>query len=203
MADPLSQTVASATNGDPAAIEALLVEFLPGLRAWLGRHAGALVAQRETPDDLAQSVCREVLERLGGQRLAFHGEAQFRHWLYQAALHKLQNRRRHHRADRRDVAREVAVDATRSASAAQLVAFVARGTTPSQQIGRREDLLVLERALQSLTEPQRQIICWARLEGLSHAEVAQRLGVTESHSRVLLARAMARLARLAQLATAG
>lgn len=198
MDDPLQQTVGHATTGDARAIEALLVEFLPGLRAYLAQHAGGLVGKKETPDDLAQSVCREVLERLAEHRLTYQGPAQFRQWLHQAALHKLQNRHRFHRAECRDAAREVEPAAS---SSAPLDAWFATLSTPSAHAMRAEDLASLERALAALTEPQRELIQLLRIEGRSHAEVAQRLGITESHSRVLLARTMARLGRLAQLAS--
>ncbi|MBL9076784.1 MAG: sigma-70 family RNA polymerase sigma factor [Planctomycetes bacterium] len=191
--DPLSTQLSRARTGDRTAIEALLVAYLPGLRDYLSRHAGAAVAAKETPDDLAQSVCREVLERLDDERLEYRGEAQFRQWLYQAAVHKLQNRRRHLHAERRDTRREVAASGTWEDHLARL-------STPSQQAMRREDLQCLEGALAALTDEQREIIRLARLEGRSHAAIAAQLGVTESHSRVLLARAMARLGRLAQLA---
>lgn len=191
--DPLSTRLSRAHDGDRAAVEALLVEFLPGLRAWLAHHAGAAVAAKETPDDLVQSVCREVLERLEGDRIEYRGEAQFRQWLYQAAAHKLQNRRRHLHAERRDVRREVVASGTWEDHLARL-------STPSAHAMRREDLACLESALAALGDEQREIIRLARLEGLSHAEIGSRLGVSESHSRVLLARAMARLGRLAQLA---
>lgn len=192
--DPLHTTVDRAARGDHTAVEALLVEFLPGLRDYLGRHAGGLVGAKETPDDLAQSVCREVLERLADARLEYRGEAQFRQWLYQAAQHKLQNRRRYYRAARRDANHDVA------ATGSSWEQYFAGLSTPSQQAMRREDVAGLERAFASLSEPQREILRLARLEGLPHAEIARRLGVSESHSRVLLARAMARLGRLAQLA---
>lgn len=198
MDDSLQQTIGHATAGDAKAIESLLVEFLPGLRAHLARHAGALVGQRDTPDDLAQSVCREVLERLAEHRLTYQGPAQFRQWLHQAALHKLQNRHRFYRAECRDAAREVAPG---SGSSAPLEAWFATLSTPSANAMRAEDLVNLQRALAELTEPQRELIQLLRVEGRSHAEVAQRLGITESHSRVLLARTMARLGRLAQLAS--
>lgn len=200
MDDSLQQTIAHATTGDASAIEALLVEFLPGLRNFLAHHAGGLVGQKETPDDLAQSVCREVLERLAEHRLAYQGPGQFRQWLHQAALHKLQNRRRFYRADCRDAAREVAVGSNPSTP---FEAGFANGSTPSAGAMRAEDLACLDQALAALTEPQRDIIRLLRFEGRSHAEVAQRLGITESHSRVLLARTMARLGRLAQLAAGG
>ncbi|MFO1078119.1 MAG: sigma-70 family RNA polymerase sigma factor [Planctomycetota bacterium] len=197
MSAPLRYAFEQASTGDPKALEELLVQLLPGLRAYLGRHAGQLVGQKETPEDLAQSVCREVLERICTQRIEYQGEAQFRQWLYQAALHKLQNRHRYYRADRRDAAREVGPDPDVGES--QWQALFASLSTPSGQAMRGEDLARLQRALGLLTEPQREIIRLARLEGLPHGELAQRLGVTESHSRVLLARAMARLARLAQV----
>jgi RNA polymerase sigma factor (sigma-70 family) len=158
------------------------------------------VGQKETPDDLAQSVCREVLERLAEHRLDYQGAGQFRQWLFQAALHKLQNRRRFYRAECRDAGREVAPAA--GSGSASAPAWFAHGSSPSGRLMRREDLVCMEQALAALDESQRELIRWLRLEGRSHAEVAQRLGVTESHSRVLLARAMAKLGRLAQLAAA-
>lgn len=197
MDESLQQTIDHAKTGDAGAIEALLVEFLPGLRAFLARHAGGLVGQRETPDDLAQSVCREVLERLAEHRLAYQGPGQFRRWLHQAALHKLQNRRRFLRAECRDAAREVAATSSASAPFGEWFASL---STPSAKAMRSEDLACLERALAALTAPQRELIRLLRLEGRSHAEVAGQLGITESHSRVMLARTMARLGRIAQLA---
>lgn len=196
MKDPLRDAFDQATSGDPVALEDMLVQLLPGLRSYLARHAGQLVAQKETPDDLAQSVCREVLERMGNEKIEYRGDAQFRQWLYQAALHKLQNRHRFYRAERRDAGREAAPGG--DASGSQWDALFANLSTPSGKAMRSEDMDRLQRALLQLSEPQREIIRLARLEGLSHGELASRLGVTESHSRVLLARAMARLARLAQ-----
>jgi RNA polymerase sigma-70 factor (ECF subfamily) len=194
--DPLHDSFQQATNGDAAAIADLLVALLPGLRAYLARNAGPLVGQKESPDDLAQSVCREVLERLASERIEYRGEAQFRQWLYQAALHKLQNRHRYWRAERRDAGHEV--DAGDTDAAARWEAFFATLSTPSDKAMRHEDLERLQRALAALEPAQREIIRLARLEGLGHAELAARFAVTESHSRVLLARAMARLVRLAQ-----
>lgn len=197
MADPLRETIDHATSGDAGAIEALLIRFLPGLRGYLARHAGPIIGARESPDDLAQSVCLEVLERLGSERLEYRGEAQFRQWLYQAALHKLQMRHRYYRRERRDVAREAA-PAAGDEQRSQWEALFAASGTPSQGAMRREDLARLQRAIEELPPEQHEIIRLARIEGLAHRDIAARLGVTESHARVLLARAMARLARLAQ-----
>lgn len=191
MGDELQQTVSSAAAGDRVAIDALLARFLPGLRQFLVAEAGALVRARESVSDLAQSVCREVLERLRDERFEYRGEAQFVRWLQQAAVHKLQNRHRFYRAEKRDAAREHAP--TDGAAIA-----TAGSGTPSQAAERHERSAQLTAALARLPERDRHVIEWCHFEGRSHDEVAEQLGITPSHSRVLLARALARLARLAR-----
>lgn len=191
MDDDLKQTVGAAGLGDRGAIEALLVRFLPGLERHLARNAGALLRANESAADLAQSVCREVLVRLGDERLDYQGPEAFQNWLYQAALHKLQNRHRHYRADKRDVLREV------DPGSAGIADVVRSQTSPSGHAMRREASEHVLQAMAALSERDRQVIQWCHFEQLGHAEVAARLGIAESHSRVLLARALARLAKIA------
>jgi DNA-directed RNA polymerase specialized sigma24 family protein len=74
------------------AVEQLLVQHLPGLRAWLRLRMGPGLRARETPDDLVQSVAREVLLGLDG--FEWRGEAAFRHWLYLKAQRKLVDKAR-------------------------------------------------------------------------------------------------------------
>ena len=111
--DPNRTRVENASRGDVTAIEALLEHHLPGLRNFVRRRAPGVVAARESSSDLVQSVCREVLEHLADERLEYRGEAEFKKWLYQAALNKLQNRRRYHLAEKRDPGREVTPRAAR------------------------------------------------------------------------------------------
>lgn len=192
MNEDLQQTVTRATQGDRIAIEALLEHYLPDVRSYLARHAGAVVRAREEADDLAQSVCREVLERLADERIEYQGEGQFRKWLYQAAVHKLQNRHRHYRSDKRDALRDAIEPGDESSP--PLAELAESPTTASMHAMRREDSTLLRQSLAGLPERDRQVIEWCHFEQLGHRDVAERLGVTETHSRVLLARAMARLA---------
>ena len=194
--DDLQKTVTDASNGDTPAVEALLARFLPGLQQYLARHAGALVRNKESVADLAQSVCREVLERLRDERFEYRGEAQFVEWLQQAAVHKLQNRHRFYRAEKRDAGREVAPPADTATRAIEQLAVTS--STPSRHAMQREVGEEVRAALQALSERDRQVIQWCHFEQKTHQEVAALLGVTESHSRVLLARALARLAQAAK-----
>ncbi len=195
MTSPTRARFEDASRGDQDAVEGLLQELLPGLRGYLRRHGGGAVGAVESSSDLAQSVCREVLEHLGDARLEWRGEAQFRAWLYNAAMLKLRQRRRFWRADRRDRAREVRPAETGSSGG--LEALLRTESTPSGKVLAGEEAERLRRALDELPERYRRIIELSQLEGLGHAEVSGRLGISEANSRMLLSRALARLTTLA------
>lgn len=195
--DELRRQVDSASEGDARAVAALLVRMLPSLERHLQRHAGGLVRAKESIADLAQSVCREVLESLRDQRLEFEGEPQFVQWLQQAAIFKLQNRHRYYRADRRDAARERPRDSSSMGTPEPL----ARTPSPSGAAIGSENAADLRTLLATLPQRDRDVIQWCHFEGLGHEAVGERLGVSPSHSRVLLARAMAKLAKAARSRT--
>lgn len=194
MADDLRETIHLATQGDGAAVDELLLRYLPEVQRFLARQAGQLVRAKESAADLAQSVCREVLERIGDGRFEYQGEAAFKRWLFQAAEHKMQNKHRFYKADRRDGAKEVWPAGDDDSTGAGEPP--GRVTSPSKRAARAEDRLALENNLRKLPEQQSAVVRRFHFEQQSHKEIAEALDITESHSRVLLARGMARLARL-------
>jgi RNA polymerase sigma-70 factor (ECF subfamily) len=183
-----SRCVERATRGDAAAVEALLARHLPGLRTFLERRAGAVLLRKESGEDLAQSVCREVLGSLRSGRLEYQGEAAFRNWLHQAALLKMRERREFLGAAKRD-ADEVPASGIESQ-------VPGGGPTPSQEAIAREQAEELSQALARLPSELRRVIELARIQGWSHAEIAAELGISEVNSRKLLSRALARLTSL-------
>ncbi|HEX5054698.1 MAG TPA: sigma-70 family RNA polymerase sigma factor [Planctomycetota bacterium] len=195
MAEPAEREVHTlvdqVTSGDPDALHTLLERYLPDLDRYVRRHTGEFVAHKESRSDLVQSVCREVLEALDRDRFEWRGEGPFREWLYRTALHKIQMKGRYFRAQRRNGGRERAPDDDGDDPALQV------SRTPSMSASDREDRERFLHALQQLPAPQRQIVEWAHLEGVSHREIAARLGVSEANSRVMLSRALARLASIA------
>lgn len=153
---------------------------------YLRRRAGGGVLAHESAADLAQSVCREALERLRRGDLEYRGEAQLRQWLFGAADLKVRNRRRYYGADKRHGGDGELPEDT----------LCARDPSPSSESVRSEDQRAFERALSELDERQREAIRLFHLEARGHAEVALALGVSEENSRVIVARALARLARI-------
>ena len=169
------------------AIADLLRAHLPRLKRFVRLRLGALLRRREDTLDIVQSTMREVLEE--EPRFEWRGEVEFRAWLFQVALNKIRQKGRFHGADRRAVERE---DAGGS-SATRFGDAVGDLATPSRVAMAKEEVQRLETALAQLTEPQREVLTLARIAGLPHAVIAQRIGKSEVAVRQLLVRAMAAL----------
>lgn len=185
----------AASRGDGEALRRLLEHYLPDVRAFVRLRAGPLVRRREESGDLVQSVCREVLEH--AQRFAFPHEGAFRAWLFTTALRKIRDRQDYHLAARRDVAREVEPESAAAPDLdGRLLERYGAFSTPSGGARLREELERVERAFDALTEEQREVVTLAHLAGLPRAEIAARLDKSEGAVRVVLHRALARLARL-------
>ncbi|MGE3174541.1 MAG: RNA polymerase sigma factor [Planctomycetota bacterium] len=179
----------SASRGDPVAVEALLARFLPELRAFLRLRTGPRLLARETPDDLAQSVCREVLEHAGD--FDYRGEQAFKSWLFLTALHKLQDKGRYYAAEKRDAERQ-----RPEASAPDDCSGYASLLSPSRVAIGREEVGRLAAAFDQLSDEHREVITLHRILGLDHEQIGRQTGRTAGASRVLLHRALARLGRL-------
>ncbi len=190
------ELVRQASQGDSCAVEALLHRHLPFLHAYLRLRMGPLVRVKESESDLAQSICREVLESI--EDFEYQGEAAFKGWLCTMALRKLAQRQRYFNAEKRCAAREV--EASLSAvEEAQLLKHYRNVCTPSRNAVAREELERVELAFAALPEHYREIITLARMIGLPHNEIAKQIGRSEVASQRLLARALVRLSDLLQV----
>lgn len=167
----------------PPDLERELAAHLPDLRDYIRRRAGGLLASRESAHDLAQSVCREVLEH----RVRFaHGDGEgLRRWLFRTAERKIISRYRYYTAEKRDVAREA------GDGSARLLLFL----TPSRDAMAREELQRAQAAFDLLPERTRRAIVLAKVEGKCHAEIAALLQTSEGAARNLVYRGLAAISR--------
>jgi RNA polymerase sigma factor (sigma-70 family) len=116
-------------------------------------------------------------------------------WLRKTAMQRLiMERRRHQGAAGRTVSREVALPEKSSLLLAQQV--MAKGSSPSQQVGRREQVIAIRRAVGQLAELDREVVLMYWIEGLSYAEIGAVLGIEEATARKRQARALVRLGRV-------
>ena len=178
------------TDDTGPSLEALLERHLADLDTYVRRNMDRALAQRESCADLVQSICREVLQSRAG--FQYEGDAAFRRWLLQVALHKLIDRRRFYRARKRENAQRVA-DMSSVWQVEELAKLAKTLGSPSGEAMLREELGRLGRALDALADSDRSIIRMIHIEGLTHADVSERLGCTPSQSRGRLFLALARL----------
>jgi RNA polymerase sigma-70 factor (ECF subfamily) len=113
-------------------------------------------------------------------------------WLRGLTWERLLNLQRQHLgAQCRAVAREVPLPAESSALVAK--ALLARGPSPSQVVLQEELRRRLQRALEQLEPPDREVILMRHYEEMSNGEVAQALGLSASGATMRYGRALFRL----------
>src|SRR6185295_14455380 len=148
--------------------------------AFIRLRAGPVIRARESSSDIAQSVCREILGDL--ERFQYGGEVGFKHWLYTTALRKLQKKDEFWRAQKREGVREVHSDDE------ELFGCYRSLSTPSRKAMAREEAERIESAFDRLSDDDREVISLARVVGLPHKEIAEKMGRTEQATRLLLHR---------------
>jgi RNA polymerase sigma-70 factor, ECF subfamily len=183
--------VQRATQGDARAVEALLAQNLPALRAWVRLRCGPVLRDRESASDIVQSACREVLQHI--DRFRWNGEAGFRAWLYATTARKIADRADHWKAARRDAAREVPLHGKGPDGDTQVLDVYRSVCTPSEHASGRETMERIERAFETLADDERELIVMSRIAGLSGADIAGKLGCSEAAARQRLFRALANL----------
>ena len=190
MTENSAELAERAARGDKEAVDRLVTRHLPALRAFVRAHMGVGLRARESSSDLVQSVCRELLTHQ--ERFQYPGEEAFKAWLFTTARRKIANRARDLGRQKREVAREDGGGFDEGAPP-ELYDTYARFTSPSGVVLRREEVALLEGALDRLQPEQREVLTLAYMAGLSRAEIGRQTGRSEEAVRSMLYRASARL----------
>jgi RNA polymerase sigma-70 factor (ECF subfamily) len=170
----LEELVQQARGGDAAAFGELVRRT----------HAATFTLARRlvSDDDDARDVTQEAYLRAFRSIGRFRGDAQFTTWLYRitanCASTQLGKRRRHHHHDLDDDLDVVDDEPTRDPVAATDGALLRRH---------------LEEAIAELPSRLRSVVVLRDVYDLSHAEIAEQLGISESAAKVRLHRARRRL----------
>jgi RNA polymerase sigma-70 factor (ECF subfamily) len=170
VADPDVRLMLALRSGDAAAFEALFARWSAPLLRYLDR----MVRDLATAEDLVQ----EVFLRVYRARDRYEPAARFSTWLYRIATNLALNELR--RPRRRS--------AHRSAEDEEVVLAAGGPGADDVAHARRVGRAALG-ALATLPDKQRAALCLAAVEGLSYAEVAEALEVTESAVKALVHRA--------------
>jgi len=187
-----SRLLELAQTGDSAAFERLFERHRPAIRRSVERRLGPIVRPRADASDVVQETQIEAFRRL--EEYLRRRPMPFRLWVLKTAHERLLKIERHHlQAAKRSARREVPLP---DSSSAYLCQLVARGPTPSAQIGRRELAQRIRSVLAQLAEPDREIIFLRNFDGLSNKDVACLLELSPDAAKKRYARALLRLEKL-------
>lgn len=189
----LSRLLDALQQGDAAAQGDLLLRYVPWLKLLARLEIDTRFQGKFSDSDIVQQTlleaCRD-LPKFRGQT-----EPELLAWLRQILAHVLAHEiRRYHGTQQRDVDREVSLEEALAQSSQRLGNVLAMsGSSPSAMAVEREQELLLADVLAKLPADHREVIILRNLEGLSHEEVARRMGRNVGAVRMLWVRALARL----------
>ncbi len=185
--------VALAKEGDESALNQLCSVYSERVRRIIRLRLDQKLRPKLDSVDVVQDAL--ILALRGLKDFTYRNEGDFLRWLSRIAENKLRDIFDKFHADKRDVHKEIPFKKVgRSTEGGSFgAAGPMRTTTPSVIACRKEALDKLEQALDELKPEYKQVVVLKRIEGLSHAEIAERLGKKTGAVRMLLARAMAAL----------
>jgi len=164
-------TIRCAVNGDEAALRAIWTQHAPRIDAVVRRLVG--------DPDLAADVAQEVWIQIFRALPTYRGESQFSTWAHRIAVNRTLNALR---SLRRLAKSEVEIE---------------ENTSVVEQDADRSFLAQsIDAAVQRLSPGARAVFVLHDVEGYTHEEIAEQLGITSGGSKSQLFKARAKLRRL-------
>ncbi len=185
--------VALAKEGDEPALNQLCSVYGERVRRIIRFRLDQKLRSKLDSVDIVQDA---LILALGGLHdFTYRNEGDFLRWLSKIAENRLHDIFDKFHADKRDIHKEIPFKKEGRSTEGDSVGAAGpmRNTTPSVVLCKKEALDRLEKALDDLKPEYKEIIVLKRIEGLSHAEIAEILGKNTGAVRMLLARAMAAL----------
>ena len=165
-------------GGDAGGAEELFERYAPALL----KFADRMLSNRESAEEVTQEVFVKVISRAH----QYDGRAAVSSWLFAIAANACRDKRRR---DRR--AAVVPLDA--------VAELPARGEGAEARMAGRERRAAVRRALEGLSDEQREALVLARYHGLPYSEIARVLGISVGAVKTRIFRAVENLkARFSQ-----
>src|SRR5262245_1457877 len=166
-----------------------LERYRPYLRLLARLQLPAGLKGKLDPSDVVQDTLVRALEHLGQYRGAT--EAELTAWLRRVLTTTLANTARDWGRDKRDVRREIPLEKQVHDSSARLESILAANqTSPSLAAVRREGLVNLAAAIESLPDAQREAVTLYHLKQVALDQVAEQLNRTPAAVAGLIKRGL-------------
>ena len=178
-----------AADGDPFSDEALMLQVRAGQLGKLAllferhhrqifRFFHRLTGSREQSEDLTQDVFFRMLK----YRDSFEPRTTFTAWMYQVARNVHADLTKKHRG-------ESAWDDGGPEPASS-------DSTPEERISRKQEIVLLRRALAALPIDKREVLVLSRYQNLKYSEIGEILGCDENTVKIRVYRAVRALGQI-------
>ena len=185
--------VALAQKGDGVALNQLCSVYGERVRRIIRLRLDRKLRPKLDSVDIVQDALILALGRL--KDFTYKNEGDFLRWLCRIAENRLYDIFDKFHTDKRNIRKEIPFKKEDRHTEGDVIGALdpAWTTTPSAILCRKESLDKLEKALDKLKPEYKEVVVLKMLEGLSHAEIAEKLGKKEAAARTMLARALAAL----------
>lgn len=185
--------VTLAKEGDKLAIEQLCRIYGERVRRIIRLRIDRKLRSKLDSVDVVQDAL--ILAMGGLKDFTYKNEGDFLRWLSKIAENKLHDILDKFYTEKRDIRREIPFKKVENDT--EEVSFIdaepLETTTPSVLLFKKEQLDRLEKAIDDLKPDYREVIYLSRIERLSNAEIAEKLGKSKGAVAMLLSRALVAL----------
>ena len=180
-------------QGDVKAQGDVLLCYQPWLKLLARLQIDTRFQGKFSASDIVQQTMLEAYRDF--PRFRGRTEGELLAWLRQILAHVLAHEiRRYHGTQQRNIHQEVSLEEAIAQSSQRLGQILAdSGSSPSAKAVAREQEVLLADVLEKLPDDYREVIILRNLEGLSHEDVARRMGRGVGAVRMLWVRALAQL----------
>ena len=185
-----------AKNGDNSASERLFRIYGERVRRIVRLRMGVELRSKLESMDLVQDTFISALRGL--DKFTYENEGDFLRWLSKIAENRIRDNLDKLHANKRDIRKEIPLNSDRQTTKDSFVKAIGPvdSITPSVIMSKREELNKLEKAMDKLRPEYKEVIVLVKMEGLSHKEVAERLGKSRHSTRAFLSRALSALTQV-------
>jgi RNA polymerase sigma-70 factor, ECF subfamily len=202
MTDPVTlslELVQRAQEGDRDALDRLLERHSARVLAIVRFRLGPRLRQSVESGDILQETLLAAVKAF--PTFEMRDEGSLIHWLAKLVERQIIAQADYHGAKKREAARRVSLDRTRTGSGALTgsvpLLHADQTTAPLEKLERAEERALVERAMDELPEEYRELLIQRNYAGSSWESVAEETGrPSAAAARMMHARAMLELAKL-------
>lgn len=194
MTEPSPELISKVRSGDAEAMAELVQLYTPRLRGFVERQMSAQLRQKVDPDDILQEVSVTCVRSMGEMDLS---DWEPFDWVCQVARRRVMDAgRKFFGAEKRDVRREVPMQAKQDTS--HDIAGILAGsiTSPSKAFSRDQREMRLQTAIDKLPEEARLVLRMRYVDNMPTKEIAEQIGKSDGAVRVMLTRTVKKLEKL-------